>query len=58
MKPTLACGHTEYDRGHCGQPGCDNDYFACADCCPPSQLRGGKRRGPAGPWRGKNHQET
>lgn len=42
MKPTMGCGHTEYDRGHCGIPGCENDYFACANCCPPGQRRGSR----------------
>ncbi len=43
MKPTLGCGHTEYDRGHCGMPGCPNDYFTCPHCCPPQQRRGDQR---------------
>ena len=34
MKPTMACGHTEYDHGHCAQPGCANDYRLCEQCNP------------------------
>jgi hypothetical protein len=34
VKPTLACGHTEYDRGHCGYQGCENDFRNCAQCNP------------------------
>ncbi len=36
----LSCGHGHYDKGHCGIPGCPNDYFACADCCPAGQRLG------------------
>ena len=38
---TVGCGHAEYSNGHCGFEGCANDYFACADCCPATQRRGG-----------------
>ena len=32
MRPDAACGHTEYDRGHCGQPDCANYINRCAQC--------------------------
>jgi hypothetical protein len=38
MRPAPACGHTQYDHGHCGQPNCDNDYFACPRCCPATRF--------------------
>jgi hypothetical protein len=32
----LGCGHGHYDKGHCGEPGCDNDFRRCPECNPPS----------------------
>ena len=55
MKPILACGHTEYDRGHCGVVGCANDFCACPDCCPPGQARS---QAPSWARKPRNHQET
>ncbi len=28
----LACGHGHYDKGHCGQPDCGNDFRKCPEC--------------------------
>jgi len=32
MHGPARCGHTEYDQGHCSQPGCPNDIRACRAC--------------------------
>jgi hypothetical protein len=32
MHGPARCGHTEYDKGHCSQPGCPNDLRACTEC--------------------------
>ena len=34
MRSNARCGHTEYDKGHCAEPGCPNDFRACQDCQP------------------------
>ena len=30
----LGCGHGHYDKGHCGQPECGNDFRKCPECNP------------------------
>lgn len=34
MRTNAACGHTEYDKGHCGQPDCANYFRRCNECYP------------------------
>jgi hypothetical protein len=36
VKLNASCGHTEYDRGHCGHDGCENDFRRCPDSDPPA----------------------
>lgn len=36
MRGNARCGHTEYDKGHCHQPGCENSIELCQNCQPSS----------------------
>jgi hypothetical protein len=38
------CGHGHYDAGHCGVPGCDNDFRNCPECNPPARIKERQRR--------------
>ena len=32
MRGNAICGHTEWDRGHCHEPGCPNHIDLCKQC--------------------------